>query len=55
MSTPELLAPILSFLKCETPEAWVDEAKKPENLSVLLLDHLMCELNVIVCRFKSLS
>jgi tRNA-(ms[2]io[6]A)-hydroxylase len=44
MSTQELLSPILSFLKCETPQSWVDEAKKPENLSVLLLDHLMCEL-----------
>jgi tRNA-(ms[2]io[6]A)-hydroxylase len=40
----ELLAPINAFLKCETPESWVDEAKKPENLNVLLRDHLICEL-----------
>lgn len=44
MSTSELLAPIYTFLSCETPQAWIDEAKKPENLSVLLTDHLVCEL-----------
>jgi tRNA-(ms[2]io[6]A)-hydroxylase len=44
MSTEKLLAPIMSFLKCETPQAWIDEAIKPENLSVLLIDHLVCEL-----------
>ncbi len=40
----ELLAPINQFLQCETPEAWVNEAKKPENLKTVLLDHLLCEL-----------
>jgi len=40
----ELLEPINSFLKCTTPESWVDEAKKPENLNILLRDHLICEL-----------
>lgn len=44
MSTQALLSPIQSFLKCETPQAWIDEAIKPENLSVLLIDHLICEL-----------
>ncbi len=44
MPTQKLLAPILSFLKCETPDAWIEEAKKPENLPVILLDHLACEL-----------
>lgn len=45
MSThSELLAPILSFLQCETPESWLDEAKKLENLKVILIDHLICEL-----------
>jgi tRNA-(ms[2]io[6]A)-hydroxylase len=44
MSTAKLLAPILSFLQCETPDAWVNEAIKKENLSVLLIDHLVCEL-----------
>ena len=28
VSTQQLLAPILSFLKCETPQQWVDEAIK---------------------------
>jgi tRNA 2-(methylsulfanyl)-N6-isopentenyladenosine37 hydroxylase len=44
MSTQELLAPILSFLKCETPQAWINEAVKPENLPIILIDHLICEL-----------
>lgn len=39
-----LLAPILNFLKCETPEAWIEKAKQPENLPVVLIDHLICEL-----------
>ncbi|WP_440905302.1 tRNA isopentenyl-2-thiomethyl-A-37 hydroxylase MiaE [Catenovulum sp. SX2] len=40
----ELLQPVLSFLKCETPDGWVKEASKPSNLPVILLDHLVCEL-----------
>jgi tRNA 2-(methylsulfanyl)-N6-isopentenyladenosine37 hydroxylase len=44
VSTDSLLTPILSFLKCETPDEWVEEAIKPENFSMLLLDHLICEL-----------
>lgn len=44
MSTETLLAPIMSFLKCETPDSWIAEAKKTENLPVLLIDHLICEL-----------
>lgn len=44
VNTTELLAPINTFLQCSTPDAWVDEAIKPENFSMLLLDHLICEL-----------
>lgn len=44
MSNQQLLAPILNFLHCQTPDEWVQEAIKPENLPELLLDHLMCEL-----------
>ncbi|MGQ4276328.1 tRNA isopentenyl-2-thiomethyl-A-37 hydroxylase MiaE [Pseudidiomarina sp. E22-M8] len=40
----QLLIPIRQFLQCETPDEWVKEAKKPENLPVLLRDHLVCEL-----------
>jgi len=40
----QLLAPIKSFLNCETPDEWVEEAIKPENFSMILLDHLICEL-----------
>jgi tRNA-(ms[2]io[6]A)-hydroxylase len=39
----DLLTPINAFLQCKTPDAWVDEAKKPENLPVILRDHLACE------------
>ncbi|KGJ96360.1 tRNA isopentenyl-2-thiomethyl-A-37 hydroxylase MiaE [Colwellia psychrerythraea] len=40
----QLLIPILNFLTCETPDAWIDEAKKKENLPIILRDHLACEL-----------
>lgn len=40
----QLLQPIEGFLHCSTPQAWLDEAQKAENLSLLLLDHLHCEL-----------
>ncbi len=40
----QLLQPISQFLKCSTPDEWIIEARKPENLRVLLLDHLLCEL-----------
>ena len=39
-----LLAPIQQFLLCSTPEAWIDRAKDPQQLEVLLTDHLVCEL-----------
>ncbi|MDN4502684.1 tRNA isopentenyl-2-thiomethyl-A-37 hydroxylase MiaE [Alteromonadaceae bacterium BrNp21-10] len=44
MSSQELLKPINQFLYCETPQSWIDEAIKPENLAVLLIDHANCEL-----------
>ncbi len=40
----ELLAPIYKFLQCETPDKWIEEAKKPERLKTILIDHLICEL-----------
>ncbi len=39
-----LLEPINKFLQCPTPQSWVEEAIKPENLAMLLRDHLVCEL-----------
>jgi tRNA 2-(methylsulfanyl)-N6-isopentenyladenosine37 hydroxylase len=39
-----LLEPIDAFLQCPTPQAWLDEAIKAENLPILLIDHLLCEL-----------
>ena len=39
-----LLAPIHSFLHCTTPDKWVEQAKKEENLTMILIDHLVCEL-----------
>lgn len=44
MNLQSLLAPINHFLHCSTPEAWIEQARKPENLSLLLNDHLICEL-----------
>nr|MDT0253340.1 tRNA isopentenyl-2-thiomethyl-A-37 hydroxylase MiaE [Endozoicomonas sp.] len=35
---------ILEFLPCPTPTAWIDEARKPENLPILLVDHANNEL-----------
>jgi tRNA-(ms[2]io[6]A)-hydroxylase len=40
----KLLEPINNFLQCSTPQAWIDEATKPANLPVILIDHLVCEL-----------
>ncbi|GAB3516106.1 tRNA isopentenyl-2-thiomethyl-A-37 hydroxylase MiaE [Photobacterium alginatilyticum] len=40
----ELLSPIRLFLQCDTPESWIEEARKPENLTALLVDHCNCEL-----------
>ncbi|MEH6627929.1 MAG: tRNA isopentenyl-2-thiomethyl-A-37 hydroxylase MiaE [Motiliproteus sp.] len=37
----DLLAPIRSFLQCETPDAWVEVAL--ENQNILLIDHINCE------------
>jgi len=34
----------MDFLHCPTPDAWIEQAKKPESLEILLLDHLFCEL-----------
>ncbi|CAM3860368.1 tRNA isopentenyl-2-thiomethyl-A-37 hydroxylase MiaE [Rheinheimera salexigens] len=39
-----LLAPINAFLHCATPDKWLEQARQPENLSILLTDHLVCEL-----------
>lgn len=44
MSYETLLASIHHFLGCTTPQAWIDYAKRPEHLSIILQDHMMCEL-----------
>lgn len=44
MNYQQLLEPVHQFLLCRTPQAWIDEARKPENLPLLLTDHLVCEL-----------
>ena len=44
MNTEHLLQPINAFLQCATPQAWIDQAVKPENLPNLLRDHANCEL-----------
>lgn len=44
MDYPQILAPVLSFLQCSTPQAWLDKARDPQHLPLLLTDHLVCEL-----------
>jgi tRNA-(ms[2]io[6]A)-hydroxylase len=39
----EFVDPLKAFLFCETPQAWIDDAARPENLSLLLIDHANCE------------
>lgn len=44
MVDPQLIAPVLDFLPCRTPQAWIDRARDPANLPLLLTDHMICEL-----------
>jgi tRNA-(ms[2]io[6]A)-hydroxylase len=37
-------SPVLNFLQCPTPQAWIDKARDPANLPLLLTDHMVCEL-----------
>lgn len=37
----ELMQPVLAFLGCQTPKAWLDEAVN--NLDILMQDHANCE------------
>ncbi|MGE8598984.1 MAG: tRNA-(ms[2]io[6]A)-hydroxylase [Acinetobacter calcoaceticus] len=37
----ELMEPVLAFLGCQTPKAWLDEAIN--NLDILMQDHANCE------------
>ena len=39
----DALDEIKQFLGCETPDEWIEEARKPENLQLLLTDHAHCE------------
>lgn len=44
MSNPnydELMQPVIEFLGCQTPQAWLDEATN--NLDLLMQDHANCE------------
>ncbi|VYU46138.1 tRNA isopentenyl-2-thiomethyl-A-37 hydroxylase MiaE [Metakosakonia massiliensis] len=44
MDYPHILSPVLNFLHCPTPQAWIERARDPANLPLLLTDHLVCEL-----------
>ena len=52
MPHSQLLEPINNFLLCSTPDEWVEQATKKENLPIILIDHLICELNDIVSKYK---
>jgi tRNA-(ms[2]io[6]A)-hydroxylase len=53
------ITPILDFLPCKTTDGWLKQAKKPENLAVLLIDHANNELKAaqtamsIINRYRS--
>lgn len=34
MDYPQILSPILAFLHCPTPQAWIDEARKCQRHDV---------------------
>ncbi|WP_093321716.1 tRNA isopentenyl-2-thiomethyl-A-37 hydroxylase MiaE [Thorsellia anophelis] len=38
------LKAVTQFLSCRTPDAWITTAILPENLEIILVDHLICEL-----------
>ncbi|POP45606.1 tRNA isopentenyl-2-thiomethyl-A-37 hydroxylase MiaE [Superficieibacter electus] len=44
MDYSHLLSPVTRFLHCPTPQAWIDKARDPANLPLLLTDHMVCEL-----------
>lgn len=44
MNYTALLEPVTQFLHCRTPKAWIDQVCKVENLPLLLIDYLTCEL-----------
>ena len=41
MNYDELMQPVIAFLGCDTPKAWLDEALN--NLPLLMQDHANCE------------
>lgn len=41
MNYDELMKPVIGFLGCETPQAWLDTAVN--NLDILMQDHANCE------------
>lgn len=44
MDYPQILSPVLDFLHCPTPPFWIDKARDPAMLPLLLTDHMVCEL-----------
>ncbi|MGY5453392.1 tRNA isopentenyl-2-thiomethyl-A-37 hydroxylase MiaE [Agarivorans sp. MS3-6] len=50
-----LLTPIYQFLNVRTPETWVEQALRPENLTTLLCDHANAEWKAAATAVKLLS
>ncbi|XID75590.1 tRNA-(ms[2]io[6]A)-hydroxylase [Alkanindiges sp. WGS2144] len=42
-SVEALLQPVHAFLGCATPQAWLDKASQPENITLIIQDHANCE------------
>ncbi|MRI34814.1 tRNA-(ms[2]io[6]A)-hydroxylase [Endozoicomonas sp. OPT23] len=57
-SLAEMFPELVAFLPCETPDQWIEEAAKPENLDIILIDHANNELKAasaaqsLILRYK---
>ena len=43
MDYPQILAPVLNFLQCPTPQAWIDKPR-PGKSAAAAHRHMVCEL-----------
>ena len=59
MRAPPIIAPVVDFLRCRTPDAWL--ARAVESMPILLLDHASLELRAaqqaqkLIRRYGSVS
>ena len=57
-SLADMFPDLVAFLPCETPDEWIAEASRPENLDIILIDHANNELKAasaaqsLILRYK---